>query len=164
MGGLAALAVAAVIGVAAGLPGEVNDRWQEFKAPSGVIAPGKEDDVFSRLQAVNGNSRYQYWQSTLDAAATDPLKGIGPGTFEFWWSRNSTDPAFIRDAHTLYFETLGEMGIIGLALLGGMLLWVLGTALTRSLRAPPGLRLWIAAATGGVAAFMTAAAFEWVWE
>lgn len=161
---LAVLAVAVTVGVAAGVPGQINERWRDFKAPSGVVTPGSQDDVFSRLQAVNGNSRYQYWQSALDASATDPLKGIGPGTFEFWWSRKSTTPAFIRDAHTLYFETLAETGIVGLTLLGGLLLWLLGTALARSLRAPPGLRLWIAAATGGIAAFMTAAAFEWVWE
>jgi len=161
---LAFLAVAVAIGVAAGAPREINDRWEEFKTPSGEIAPGREDDVFSRLEGANGNSRYQYWQSALDANATDRLKGIGPGTFEFWWSRHSTTQGFIRDAHTLYFETLGETGIVGLALLGGLLLWLLGVGLLRSLRAPEGLRVWVAAATGGIAAFMTAAAFEWVWE
>jgi len=37
-------------------------------------------------------------------------------------------------------------------------------AVVRSLRAPPGLRVWIAAVVGGLAAFMAAAAVEWVWE
>ena len=162
----AVLAVACVVAVAAGAPGGISDRWTDFKAPQGAGAAiaGGEDSVFSRLQAANGNGRYEFWQSALDANATDPLKGIGPGTFEFWWSRHATTVGFVRDAHTLYFETLGETGIIGLALLGGLLLWLLGTALARSLRAPPGLRVWIAAAAGGLAAFMTAAAFEWVWE
>ena len=51
------------------------------------------------------------------------------------------------------------------ALLGGLLLlfcWAQRSL--RSLRAPPGLRMWIAAAAGGLAAFITAAAMEWVWE
>jgi hypothetical protein len=162
--GLAALVVVVIVGVGLGAPGEINDRWQDFKAPNGAVAPGSQDNVFSRLQAANGNGRYQFWQSARDANATDRLKGIGPGTFEFWWSRHATNPGFVRDAHTLYFETLGETGIIGLGLLGGLLIWLLGTALLRSLQAPPGLRLWIAAAAGGLAAFMTSAAFEWVWE
>ena len=36
-------------------------------------------------------------------------KGIGPGTFEFWWSRNGIYPGgFVRDAHSLYMETLAK--------------------------------------------------------
>jgi O-antigen ligase len=162
LGGLALVAVLCVVGVAAGVPGTVDDRWQEFKGAA--VASAGEDNVFSRLQGASGNGRYQYWQAAQDAAATDPWKGVGPGTFEFWWARNSTTPAFIRDAHTLYFETLAETGLVGLALLGGLLLFVLCVAVARPLRVPTGSRIWIAAAVGGLAAFMTSAAFEWVWE
>lgn len=161
---LAMLAAAGVAGAATGAPGWIDDRWQEFKAPPGQVAAGDQDNVFSRLQAVDGNSRFQYWESALDANATAPWQGIGPGTFEFWWARNGTTPGFVRDAHTLYFETLAESGIVGFALLIGLLAFLLAIAVVRSLRAPPGLRIWIAAAAGGLAAFMIAAAFEWVWE
>ncbi|MDP2710967.1 MAG: O-antigen ligase family protein [Solirubrobacteraceae bacterium] len=160
---LVAVVVAGVVGVAAGAPGWMDDRWQEFKAPAGTIASGAGTDVFSRLSVANSNSRYEYWQSALEANATDRLKGIGPGTFEFWWARNGTT-GFVRDAHTLYFETLAETGIVGLALLGGLLAFLVAAAIARSRRASPVLRIWIAAAVGGLAAFMTAAAFEWVWE
>jgi hypothetical protein len=156
--------VVVVAAIFAGAPGYVGDRWQEFKAPSASVAPGGADNVFSRLQGVNGNGRYQYWQAARDAEQTAPLKGIGPGTFEFWWSRHGTTPGFVRDAHSLYFETLAETGIPGFALLVGLLALLLGAAVVRSLRSPPGLRIWIAAAVGGLAAFLTSAAFEWVWE
>ncbi|MDQ3722342.1 MAG: O-antigen ligase family protein, partial [Actinomycetota bacterium] len=161
---VALLAVVCVAGVAAGAPGWVDDRWQEFKAPVGTVKADNQDNVFSRLQGVNGKGRYQNWQSALDANATHPWEGIGPGTFEFWWARNGTTPAFFRDAHTLYFETLAETGIVGFVLLIGLLLFLAGTAVARSLRGPPGVRIWLAAAVGGLAAFMTAAAYEWVWE
>jgi tetratricopeptide (TPR) repeat protein len=164
LGILAVLAVACAAGVAAGVPGWADARWQEFKAPVGTVAAGGEDDVFSRLQAANGNGRYQLWQAARDANATDRWKGIGPGTFEFWAARHATTPGFVRDAHMLYLETLAESGIVGLALLAGLLALLAGTAVVRSLRAPPGLRTPIAAAAGGLAAFLTAAAFEWVWE
>jgi len=160
---VAVAAVACLVGVAAGVPAWANDQWQEFKAPQATVQAGSQDNVFSRLSGVNGNSRYQYWQSALDANETSPLKGIGRGTFEFWWARHGTT-GFVRDAHTLYFETLAESGIVGLALLGGLLAFLLVAAVARSLRAPPALRIWIAAAVGGLAAFMTSAAFEWVWE
>lgn len=161
---LAVLAVVCAVGVASGAPGWANDQWNEFKAPAGSVAAGGADDVFSRLSGVSGNGRYQYWQSALDANETAPWKGIGPGTFEFWWARNGTDPGFIRDAHTLYFETLAETGIVGLVLLGGLMGFLLVAAVARSRRAPLELRIAIAAAVGGLAAFLTAAAFEWVWE
>ncbi|MEA2193062.1 MAG: hypothetical protein QOI73_3183, partial [Solirubrobacteraceae bacterium] len=162
--GLAVLALVCVVGVAAGAPGYASDRWQEFKAPYGTVAGGGEDNVFSRLQGANSNGRYQYWQAAQDANATAPLKGIGPGTFEFWWSRHGTTSGFVRDAHSLYFETLAETGIVGFALLMGLLALLLGTAVVRSLRAASAMRIWIAAAVGSLATFMTAAAFEWVWE
>uniref|UniRef100_UPI002FCC5494 O-antigen ligase family protein n=1 Tax=Aromatoleum sp. TaxID=2307007 RepID=UPI002FCC5494 len=161
---LAVLAVVCAVGVATGAPGWANDQWQEFKAPVGAVAGGGPDNVFSRLSGVSGNGRYQYWQTALDANETAPWKGIGPGTFEFWWARHGTDPGFIRDAHTLYFETLAETGIVGLALLGGLLAFLPATAIARSRRAALELRIAIAAAVGGLAAFLASAAFEWVWE
>ena len=163
-GAAALIVVVCGVGAAAGVPGTIDQRWQDFKAPPGVVQPGSDDNVFSRLQGANGNYRYQYWESARDANATDPWKGIGPGTFEFWWARHGTTSAFVRDAHTLYFETLAETGIIGFVLLIGLLVFFFGAAVVRSLRAPPGTRIWIAAAVSGLAAFMTAAAFEWVWE
>jgi O-antigen ligase len=163
-GAIALIAAVCVAGVAAGASGAVNDRWQDFKAPVGTVASGGQDNVFSRLQGANGNGRYQFWQSARHANETDPWKGIGPGTFEFWWARNGTTTGFVRDAHTLYFETLAETGIVGFVLLIGFFVFLLGAAVLRSLRAPPGVRIWIAAAVGGLAAFLTSAAVEWVWE
>jgi O-antigen ligase len=161
---LALLAVLCVVGIAAGAPDWADHRWQEFKAPAGTVKAFSQDDIVSRLQGANGNDRYQYWQSALGASAAHPWTGIGPGTFEFWWARHGTAPGFVRDAHTLYFETLAETGFVGLALLVGLLLWLTGAAIVRSLRAAPAVRIWIAAAAGGLSAFMTAAALEWVWE
>jgi O-antigen ligase len=164
IGALAIVVIACVLGVAIGVPGQINERWQEFKAPVGAVAAGSEDTVFSRLKVVNGTGRYQYWQAALDANATHPWRGIGPGTFEFWWARDDAPGFFARDAHTLYFETLAETGIVGFVLLVGLLTLLLATAITRSLRGPPAMRIWIAAAAAGLATFMTAAAVEWVWE
>ena len=161
---LATVLLACTVGIASGGAGWASDRWTEFKAPYGQVGTGADADIFSRLAVANGNGRYELWQSARDANATDPLKGIGPGTFEFWWARHATNPAFVRDAHSLYFETFAETGIVGSMLLGGLLALLLGAAAVRSLRASPALRTSIAAAVGGVAAFMTAATFEWVWE
>ena len=94
-----------------------------------------------QLLDVSGSGRYQFWQAATDANETEPLVGIGPGTFEFWWSRNGLYSGFVRDAHSLYLETLGELGIVGLILIAAFVLGVVGIGAVRALRAPPQLRV-----------------------
>jgi hypothetical protein len=164
LGTLAVLAIAVVVAVGAGAPAAIDERWQQFKAPPGTLAAASQEDVFSRLQSTEGTGRYQFWSAARDAQQSAPLKGIGPGTFEFWWARNGTLGDFVRDAHSLYFETLAESGLVGFALLACLFLLLGGVAAVRSVRGPHALRLWIAAAAGGLAAFLASAALEWVWE
>ncbi len=162
-GAVAGALLLGVVAVAAGAPGAVDRRWQEFKAPP--EAPALRGDVFGRLQATGGNGRYQIWQAALDANATDRWKGIGPGTFEFWWARHNTTGVSIRDAHNLYVETLAEAGIVGLLLLAGLFAWLVTTAVRRLVgEESEELRLTIAAASSAIVAFMVAAALDWVWE
>jgi hypothetical protein len=160
----AALAVGAactavVIGLVAGLPGEVADRWTETDESVGN-ALGSE-----RLQSVSTQSRRMYWEAALDANATAPLVGIGPGAYEYWWARNSVPGVpFARDAHSLYVETLAELGIIGLALLLLAMGVTLVACMRRALGARPELRLALAPATASCVAFAAFAGIDWLWE
>ena len=157
------LGIATVAGVllalSVGLPGEISERWDEFKEPAPAAA-GVE-----RFESSSGSGRYQLWQSALEANESEPLTGIGAGTFEYWWAREGTLAGFVRDAHSLYLETLAEVGIVGLVLLGGLLLTVIITGVRRSLS---GLsierRALVAGATAACVAFATSAAVDWVWE
>ncbi len=158
---LVAAVVAVVVAVAAGVPGELGDRWEDFKQPG---TPTAETDSAARFASSDGSGRYQAWQAAIDADQTAPLTGIGPGTFEFWWARNGSIPGFFRDAHSLYLEVLGELGIIGLLLVIGLVGGVLVVAVRRSLRASEEKRALLAAAAAACAAFSFAAAIDWVWE
>lgn len=152
--------IALVVAIAAGAPGAVSDTWEDFKQPGGGPA-----DTAERFESASGNSRYQYWSSMVDAAAEEPLTGIGPGTFEYWWAREGTLTGFVRDAHSLYFEALGELGIVGLALIGGLVAFVLGAGVVRTLAAiSPERRALLAALTAACFAFAAATAIDWVWE
>ena len=150
--------VALVAALAAGVPGELSDRWEEFKDPTFA------SEGANRFDAASGSGRYQLWDSALDAGASEPLLGIGPGTFEFWEARNGSLPGFARDAHSLYFETFGELGIIGLLLVLGVVAapFVVGIRRLRTARA--GGRMLLAGALGACAAFAAAAAIDWAWE
>ena len=159
--GAAALA-ALIVAIALGAPGTASDQWSEFKSNEGT-AEGTE-----RFSSAGGEGRYQLWESAVDANATAPLTGIGPGTFEFWWARNGradlASGPFVRDAHSLYLETLGELGIVGLVVLLGFIATVLGTGAVLAFRGDPGIRAAVAGATAAAIAFCVAAAVDWVWE
>ena len=70
----------------------------------------------------------------------------------------------MRDTHSLYLQTLGELGIVGLALLAAFLLTILLGGGRRALRAGPGERPQLAAALAGCTAFCLTAAFDWMWQ
>src|SRR5439155_26046801 len=139
--------------------------WQAFKRPAPGAAISRAN-TFAALGNVNGEGRYQFWQSAAAARRAHPLAGTGAGTFEYWWARKSTiDGAFVRDAHSLYMQTLAELGIVGLALLGGFLAFALVSGGVRALRRRDDEddAAVTAAATAAVAAFAAAAALDWVW-
>ena len=156
------VAALAIVAVAAGAPGEVSDAFEKFKSREGAVP--SEGSRGEQILDVSSSGRYDFWQSAIDANKTEPLTGIGPGTFEFWWSREGSYPGFVRDAHSLYFETLAELGWVGLILVGGFVLGVLGIGVARAIRAPDDLRLALAAAVAGCTAFAATALVDWVWE
>ncbi len=158
----AVLVVAVPVAVAAGAPHEVSHRWEVFKGRSGGSTSGPS--AASTILSTGGSGRYQFWEAAVEAGESAPWKGIGPGTFEFWWARHGSYAGFVRNAHSLYLESFAELGIPGLALIGGFVLAVLGIGAVRSLRAPPEQRLVLAAATAGAAGFAAAAALDWVWQ
>ena len=158
--GAAAVALIAVA-LVAGLPGELADRWDQFKQP---INPGSDS---ARFSSVSGSGRYQWWESAVEAGASDPLRGIGPGTFEYWWARSDGGiPGFVRDAHSLYLESFGELGILGAALIAALVLGIVGVGVGRSLRRRRERERveMAAAATAAAATFAAAAAVDWSWE
>jgi hypothetical protein len=150
--------VAIVVVLAAGGAGQLSDRWQEFKDPRSA------GEGVERFASTNGAGRYQQWGAAIDAFESKPLTGIGAGTYEFWWAREAPIKAFVRDAHSLYLEVLGELGIIGLALLAAFL-GVLITGAVRGARDAPGERsIHMAGIAGAITAFAVAAALDWAWE
>jgi O-Antigen ligase len=152
------LAVALIAMAAFDAPGRASDAWAEFKEG------GRPGSGTGRLNSAAGQSRYQFWSSAVRQNATDPLTGTGSGTFEFWWTRDGDRPEIVRDTHSLYFQTLGELGIVGLVLLVGFLGVVLVGGGREILRVGSETRSLLAAALAGCVAFCVAAGFDWMWQ
>ena len=156
-----ALLIAIPIAVAAGLPGTVSDEWDNFKSRTSSAEQTERGQV---LVDTSSSGRYQFWQSAARAAETEPLRGIGPGTFEFYWAQDPENFGFVRDAHSLYMENLAELGWVGFGLIVALVLATLGIGVGRSINAPPAARTRIATATAAAAAFAAGAALDWIWE
>jgi hypothetical protein len=138
LAGLAAVAVVAV-GVAAFTGGEVSASPDQ-----------KGPERFRTLET----NRWHYWEVALDTFAEQPLTGSGVHGFAAdWFERRDIDEA-VQDAHSLYIETLTELGLPGLALLLCFLA-ATGVALVRA--GEPG---WAAAS----AVWALHAAVDWDWE
>jgi O-antigen ligase len=158
------LLVALAVFLAAGGPGFLQREWNQFKTP-GTSSTAFGGNGFQRLSNISGNGRYQYWQSAIRAADRHPWTGTGAGTFVYWWSRNGTRAGgFVQDAHSLYLQSLAELGYPGLVLISLFVLWILFWGVRGAITvADDEHRLAIAAATAGAAAFAFAAAVDWIW-
>jgi O-Antigen ligase len=158
---MVAVAIAALVVLIAAIafdaPGRASDGWAEFKRGEG---PGKGAE---RLGSVAGESRYQFWSAAVDENASKPLTGTGSGTFEYWWTRNGDVSEIAHDTHSLYLQTLGELGIIGLLVLAAFLVAVLAGGARNVLRAGR-QRPELAAALAGCTAFCVTAISDWMWQ
>lgn len=155
---LAAGCVAIVIA----LIGPVAAAWDEFREDDKASGA----DPATRLTSAGG-SRSDIWSSGIDAFQSSPLTGIGPGTFEFWWLANGDDEEYLKDAHSLYIEFLAELGIPGviflLALLAALAVPGVAARISGRWRSDGEVAAGVACIAGG-AAFLAAAAYDWVWE
>jgi hypothetical protein len=151
--GVLALLAAGAVG-----PALASRAWESFHRPT----PSLTGDPVQRF-ATLGGTRSALWSAALRAFADHPLGGTGAGTYEFVWNRDPHRAYYVRDAHSLYLESLGELGLPGallvLAVLGSLLAAAVRVALSESDAG--------GAAAGPAAAllvFCVCAGVDWMWE
>jgi O-antigen ligase len=110
--------------------------------------------------ATTDSIRANFWSVAVRGFEDHPIRGLGAGGFETEWRRYRTVLYSTRDAHSLYLETLSELGLAGAAALIAL---VCGVALCarRVYRTDPALCTgWIAV----VSMFAVHAGLDWDWE
>ncbi|MDQ3867323.1 MAG: O-antigen ligase family protein, partial [Actinomycetota bacterium] len=156
-----ALVVAvALLGIAASDP---RQRFEEFKKVPSDSAAATDDPIGSHLTSPSGNGRWQWWASALDQFREHPLVGDGAGSYEAWWAQHGSIASFVRDAHSLYLEMLGELGIVGFLLVVG----IFGVGIVagaRRLRGSDHDRALVAAVLAAFLAYALGAGVDWMWE
>lgn len=158
--GRAAVAVAVVIVAIGAIAADPAERWDHFKSLPGPIASNNAFAA-SHLASGSGSGRYQFWSAALDAFDEKPVAGIGAGGYEAWWTQHAEFPYTIKNAHSLFLETMAELGVVGLLLIVG---YFAASAAAGISRLRVGLRPEIGAALAVLAAGVFSAAIDWTWQ
>ena len=143
---LAAIAAGGLV-AAIGLAHPVR-RFDEFKQPPSSVSYDVGNFASSHLASGASNGRWQFWTSAVDEWRAHPVRGGGAGSFGEWWSAHAPITYFIRDAHSLYLQVLGELGLVGLLLLCVPILLALGLGVRRALRLQGPARTAVAGLVG----------------
>ena len=135
----------------------VSRQWQQFEHPS-AIPLGT-----SRLTTAS-TTRGDMYRVAVSTFAAHPVAGAGAGSFPSAWYQHRRVGDDLRNAHSLYLETLAELGVVGFLLLVvflGATLW----AGIRSRRRPIGLsRPQTAAVLAAGAVWIVHAGIDWDWQ
>jgi hypothetical protein len=156
----AATAGAVVLALATTLMLDVPDRvFSDLSSEQGSRLHGDVQGRFGQLTL----GRMDHYRLAIKEWREEPLHGQGAGTFEVLWNR---DPpigfgAAAVDGHSLYIETLGELGTLGLLLIV-VYLGSIVVALARLVRGPD--RAIYAAALAVTLMWTVHAGVHWDWE
>ncbi|MDE3189492.1 MAG: O-antigen ligase family protein [Acidobacteriota bacterium] len=159
--GFAALLVAAVLGAAGGAlahygsPARIAHRvYHDFTAPP----PKNVVNLNTRVFNLSNDGRIALWKVAWHEADANLLLGGGAGTYQRYYLQHRVTAQNVEDAHSLYLETLAELGVAGLVLLVAVLAIPLAAAVRfRRHRLVP-------FAAAAYSAYLVHAAIDWDWE
>jgi O-antigen ligase len=118
-----------------------------------------EANLNKRLLSFSGNGRAAMWRLAWEDAVRHPWLGAGAGAYErYFLAHEPPNMSRVRDAHSLYVETLAELGPIGLAILTAVLATPF-LVLRRARRHP-----LVPAALGAYVAYLVHTGVDWDWE
>jgi len=135
-------------------------RFDEFRRPPS----NQSHQIQSHLLSGGGSGRWQLWSQALDEFRSRPAIGRGAGSFGQWWTQHRPIALAAQDAHSLYAETLGELGLVGFVLLVAAFAAGLIAAARRVMRVKGDDRVTLAAVTAAFVAYAVAAGIDWMWE
>ena len=146
--------------------------WLAAGAVAAVLAAGlavsfateRSEEISKSAERVTTLKTYrgEYWRVALRSFADHPVAGVGTAGFQVEWIREREDRTFAFDAHSLYIETLAELGLVGFLLLGSFAAALAG-GVRRRFREAPGDPL-LAAGAAVLGAFAVHAGMDWDWE
>jgi hypothetical protein len=156
--GLGALLVAVVLVLALSLPHKLLSDWHRFTSGTSVSNRG---DLRRRLTDASNNGRTDLWRVAVHGFDQESLRGQGAGTFQITWDQRKPRAIYTVNAHSLYLETMDELGIVGLLLL---LAAIVAALVGLALRARGSLRSLYGALFATALVWALHAGVDWDWQ
>jgi hypothetical protein len=150
-----------IVAVAIDAPSKISDQYHRFVS-TGQASPTQ--DLRQSLFSSANRGIVDNWSVAVDAFQASPLHGQGAGAYENWWNehRPARQAGYpVTDAHSLYVEVLGELGIVGFVLLLAFIVTVLVTL--APVRRGPNRPLY-AALFAAALSWAVHAGIDWDWE
>jgi tetratricopeptide (TPR) repeat protein len=155
---LVAAGLIGTVAVAGDPGGRISRAWDSFKG--GYQSEGSG----SRLASGLGSNRYDFYRVALNQFTAAPIAGAGAENFleDYLVARRSDETP--RYPHSVELRTLGQLGLVGAALLLALLI-AAGVGLWSALRQTDQLAGAVAgAATIVFAYWFVHGSFDWFWE
>lgn len=136
----------------------VQEQFTDLSGTEGAVEKPSE-----RLFSLK-SERFQEYGVSLKRFGQNPLQGTGAGTWAVAWKQYRPWDIQVKDGHSLFFETMAELGLVGILLLAGFVATFF-TISIRDLRFLKGRdrELYGAFFVAG-AAFLVHAMIDWDWE
>jgi UDP-GlcNAc:undecaprenyl-phosphate/decaprenyl-phosphate GlcNAc-1-phosphate transferase len=161
---VACVAVAAA-GVAAVSANRIQDRvsaqWTTFRLGEGAAAGASGEG--SRLVSGAG-ARSDYWRVAWHAFLDKPLGGVGAGNYDRPYFKARQTAEDVRQPHSIEFQALSELGIVGGLLLAAFVAALAAGAWRMRAAAREGAvgQTLMVAAVGGVVAWLVHTSVDWL--
>ena len=139
-------------------------RFDHFRAPPANAAASSSVEATAHVFSSSGSGRWQFWSAAGSEFVDHPLIGGGAGSFGRWWDQHGSFAYTVEDAHSLYLETLGELGIVGFLLLLGVLCTGVVVIVRRAFRGRGRPEVVTPALVAAFAAYVLLAGIDWFWE
>ena len=156
--GAGAVAVIIAVALSLGAGGFAHREYDRFVKGNG---PPSVTQTRERLSDPGNDGRLALWKVALRIYETQRLRGTGAGTYQPYYFRYRAEPLYVADAHSLYLQSLAELGVIGLALIVVAVLAIL-TGLASRIRGAD--RALYAALFATALAWAVHQAFDWDWQ
>jgi O-antigen ligase len=158
---VAVVVAVAAVGVVVGLLGaRVVDSLNNDVVNVGAAEHEPTAATRDRLSDIGGQTRVQYWKVSLNAFADEPIIGTGVGTFAQRWDQHRPFAENVTEGHSIYLETLGELGIVGAGLIIAVLAMLVAPFVIQRRDQRPLQAVGLAAAI----AWLVHAGIDWDWE
>jgi O-antigen ligase len=156
--GVGVAIVAVGLALALGAGGFTHREYDKFV--DGTAAPHTAQ-TRERLSDPANNGRLPLWEAAVRIYETQKLRGTGAGTYQQYYFRYRSEAQYVTDAHSLYLQSLAELGLVGFVLILLVVLGILG-GLAARIRGPN--RALYAALFAVALAWAVHQAFDWDWQ